>query len=90
MSISRRGILIAGGTALLTADTITQAVAQQWHHGSHAMAGPEEMQVVQRGGLYANLHDPNITELPSDAFEQRTRATLAPRIVSRSSVGALD
>ena len=33
---------------------------------SAIMPSSEEMQVIQRRGLYANLKDPNITELPPD------------------------
>jgi hypothetical protein len=70
MNITRRSILIAGGTAVLAAEAVAQAATQQGREGMDAMPGPEQMQVVQRGGLYANLHDPNISELPPDAFEQ--------------------
>jgi N-acetylneuraminic acid mutarotase len=39
----------------------------------------ESMQATQRGGLYANLHDPKITELPADAFAQRFIYSPAPK-----------
>jgi hypothetical protein len=51
-----------------------RAVAQT----SSAMPSPEEMQVIQRGGLYANLKDPNIRELPTDALAQRFIYSPAP------------
>jgi hypothetical protein len=79
MNLSRRGILIAGGTAVLAADGIMRASAQQRPDRMDAMPGPEEMQVAQRGGLYANLRDPNITELPANAFEQRFTFSPAPK-----------
>jgi len=79
MNLSRRGVLIAGGTAVLATEAITQASAQQGPGCIDPMPGPEQMQVVQRGGLYANLHDPNINELPPDAFEQRFTFSPAPK-----------
>src|ERR1700757_1606388 len=71
MTLSRRDILIAGGAAALAATPITRASAQHAHDGPGAMPTPEEMQTVQRGGLYASMSDPKSTELPPDAFEQR-------------------
>lgn len=79
MNVSRRSILIAGGSAVLAAEAGTQAIAQRGREGMDTMPTPEQMQVVQRGGLYANLHDPNITELPPDAFEQRFTFSPAPK-----------
>ena len=79
MNLSRRGILIAGGSAVLAAPAITRASAQQRPDHMGAMPGPEEMQVVQRGGLYASLRDPSITELPANAFEQRFTFSPAPK-----------
>jgi hypothetical protein len=79
MTLSRRDILIAGGTAALAATPTTQALAQHAHDGVGAMPTPEEMQVVQRGGLYASMNDPKVTELPPGAFEQRFTFSPAPK-----------
>jgi hypothetical protein len=79
MNLSRRGILIAGGTAALAANPITRASAQHSHDGPGAMPSPEQMQEVQRGGLYASMSDPKVTELPPDAFEQRFTFSPAPK-----------
>jgi hypothetical protein len=46
---------------------------------SEGMHDTEDMQVVQRGGLYANLHDPKITELPASALVQRFIYSPAPK-----------
>jgi N-acetylneuraminic acid mutarotase len=70
MRISRRGAvagLVGGGLGLAG-----RARAQ-------SAAEAEAMQTVQRGGLYANLHDPRITQLPPDAFTQRFTYSPAPR-----------
>ncbi|MEX3690245.1 Kelch repeat-containing protein [Paraburkholderia sp. BR14263] len=40
---------------------------------------PQAMQKAQRGGLYANLRDPNATQLPPEAFMQRFFYSSAPR-----------
>jgi len=51
-------------------------------HGSPAppipMPTAEQMQVDQRGGLYANLKDPAVTRLPPEAFAQRFTYSPAP------------
>lgn len=72
-------MLLSGSAAVVTAEAVVRAAAQG-SPGMDAMPGPEEMQAVQRGGLYyANLHDPNITALPPDAFSQRFTFSPAPR-----------
>jgi Kelch motif len=73
MTLSRRRLLdlAAAGAAVLAG---RPAFAQM----SGVMPSPEEMQVVQRGGLYANLKDPNVTKLPPDAFAQRFTYSPAP------------
>ena len=38
----------------------------------------EAMQIAQRGGLYASLRDPKMTQLPPDAFAQRFTYSPAP------------
>jgi len=69
-----------GGAALLGATARTVSAQTQHAQGSaaSAMPGPEDMQIAQRGGLYANLKDPSITQLPPDAFEQRFTYSPAP------------
>jgi N-acetylneuraminic acid mutarotase len=73
MNLSRRRLfgLAAGGVA---ASAVRPALAQM----ASPMPSSQDMQVVQRGGLYANLKDPNITELPPDAFTQRFTYSPAP------------
>ena len=78
MNLSRRKILIAGASSVLAA-VGSEARSQQGNQGMDAMPTPEQMQVVQRSGLYANLHDPNISELPPDAFEQHFTFSPAPK-----------
>jgi hypothetical protein len=39
----------------------------------------KSMQAAQRDGLYANLPDPKITELPPDAFAPRFTCSPAPK-----------
>jgi hypothetical protein len=76
MSLSRRKfcVLAAGGAAILAGKN-TPAEAADSMTG---MPTPEEMQVVQRSGLYSNLRDPSITKLPPDGFEQRFTYSPAP------------
>jgi hypothetical protein len=71
MNLSRRRLfgLAAGGVA-----AVRPAFAQM----ASPMPGSQDMQIVQRGGLYANLKDPNISELPPDAFAQRFTFFSAP------------
>jgi Kelch motif len=78
MNFSRRNILIGGASGVFAALS-SEARSQQDHQGVGAMPTPEQMQEVQRGGLYANLHDPNSRELPPDAFEQRFTFSPAPK-----------
>ncbi len=72
MRISRRSVLAAGG-ALLAG----RAVAQPPMHGG--VPSPEEMQDVQRGGLFQALRDPDVKQLPPNAFEQRFMFSPAPK-----------
>ena len=78
MNLSRRNILMVGASSVLAAAG-SEARSQQGNRGMDTMPTPEQMQVVQRGGLYANLHDPNIRELPADAFAQRFTYSPAPK-----------
>jgi hypothetical protein len=59
MTLSRRTVLNLAAAALATSAS-GRALAQM----NGAMPSPGEMQVIQHGGLYANLKDPNIRELP--------------------------
>jgi hypothetical protein len=79
MDLSRRSMLVAAGSALAAPQAMAQPDPQQSPEGLHAMPVPEQMQVVQRGSLYSNLHDPNITQLPPNAFEQRFTFSPAPK-----------
>jgi N-acetylneuraminic acid mutarotase len=73
MTLSRRRLL-----DLAAAGAVVLAGRPAFAQMSGVMPSPEEMQVVQRGGLYANLKDPNITQLPPDAFAQRFTYSPAP------------
>jgi len=64
VDLSRRRILAAGSALVVSARVAAQAQSPS----SDAAPNPEQMQQDQRGGLYANLRDPNITQLPADAF----------------------
>jgi hypothetical protein len=45
---------------------------ETWAAGMPDMPEDEQaMQTAQRGGLYANLRDPSVTQLPPEAFTQR-------------------
>ncbi|HEX3378318.1 MAG TPA: galactose oxidase [Paraburkholderia sp.] len=78
MSLPRRRFLqhLTGASAALL--TAHRAFAQ----ASDAMQSVEDqqsMQVAQRGGLYASLKDPLVTQLPPGAFAQRFTYSPAPR-----------
>jgi len=91
MELARRRLLelaaCGAGAALLRARLAAAQMQQAPHSASPPMAGsmsgsapaPEDMQVDQRGGLYANLRDPSVTQLPADAFAQRFTYSPAPR-----------
>ena len=55
-----------------------QTAGQMAQHGEMTMPTPEEMQAVQRAGLYVSLRDPKVTTLPADVFSQRFYYTPAP------------
>jgi hypothetical protein len=80
MHITRRRVFAAaaaaGGGAALAA---WPALAQSPPGTMPGPPDPEAMQVVQRGGLYASLKDPELTQLPPDAFAQRFLYSPAPR-----------
>jgi N-acetylneuraminic acid mutarotase len=57
---------------------VPQTAAQMAQHGEVTMPTPEEMQAVQRAGLYVSLRDPKVTTLPPDVFSQRFYYTPAP------------
>ena len=81
MEQSRRMLL---GLAAAAASTMAAGKALAQSGGAPApgpadMPDAEAMQVVQRGGLYASLRDPNVTQLPPDAFAQRFFYSPAPK-----------
>lgn len=83
MGLPRRRFLelaaCSGGAALLGTRVATgQALPAPDGSASPTMPGQEDMQVVQRSGLYANLKDPSVTQLPPDAFAQRFTYSPAP------------
>ena len=65
-----------GGAALLP---MRIASGQGQSSAAAPMPTPEEMQAAQRGGLYASLKDPGVTQLPPEAFAQRFTYSPAPR-----------
>jgi len=71
---NRRQLLVGSSAAAVAA---IASVARSDDSGQ--MQDTESMQVVQRGGLYANLHDPKISELPPSALTQRFTYSPAPR-----------
>jgi N-acetylneuraminic acid mutarotase len=56
----------------------SQTASQMAQHGEVMAPTPEEMQAVQRAGLYVSLRDPKVTTLPMDVFAQRFYYTPAP------------
>lgn len=83
MKLPRRTFLelaAFGGIAGLAGIRPASAQMQQPQGGSSVpMTAAEDMQVAQRGGLYANLKDPSVTQLPPDVFQQRFTYSSAPR-----------
>ncbi|MBV9813834.1 MAG: hypothetical protein JO326_13885 [Acetobacteraceae bacterium] len=75
----RRRTVIAAGGVLLAPRIVAQSVPHPGAQSTDAMPTPEQMQEAQRGGLYANLRDPHVTELPPDAFAQRFAYSPAPK-----------
>ncbi|HEX8828786.1 MAG TPA: galactose oxidase [Xanthobacteraceae bacterium] len=65
---------------LAAAATCGYLLSRHAHGAASAddMPSPEEMQAIQRGGLYASLRDPAATQLPPDAFTQRYTYSPAP------------
>src|SRR5579863_3321285 len=81
MSIPRRRFLqhIASGSAALLTMRVASSQIAPTRDTSPPMPDLQEMQVAQRGGLYASLKDPLATQLPPDAFAQRFTYSPAPR-----------
>lgn len=86
-SISRRRFVELAGLGvsamvLPAGEAAAQAVDAVQQHGDMVPPTPEEMQAVQRAGLYVSLHDPKVTSLPMEVFAQRFYHTPAPPAAS--------
>jgi N-acetylneuraminic acid mutarotase len=86
--LSRRRFLevagISAGAAMIPmGSNAEQATAHTMQHEDGAMPTAEEMQSVQRAGLYVSLRDPKVATLPMDVFAQRSYYTPAPPATSQ-------
>lgn len=92
MTISRRRFLrhVASSSAALLTMRVASGQTDPSHDAAPSMPDLQEMQIAQRGGLYASLKDPLATQLPPDVFAQRFTYSPAPRAASEMAWAAAE